>query len=163
MSKETIFGNVFFIAFFAVLAYIVYSFFKAVGGNHAQAPPRGPRRGGWGPGWGPGGGGGNDAPPPYQPYPKDRPSAQASSGWRPGFWSGLGLGGLAAGAARTLFEQPRREPAMAANWGAGGRRTFLDDDDDQQPVFRQAAGPSRSSPSSGETRRSMGFGGTRNR
>ncbi|UZJ56472.1 hypothetical protein CBS101457_005792 [Exobasidium rhododendri] len=170
--KDTVFGNLFFIVFFGVVGYIVYSFFRSLGGgNNTQGQRRGGNRGGWG-GWGAGGGGGGgggDAPPPpYQPYPKTNPSVDGSSGasgWRPGVWTGMGLGALAAGAARTLFEQPRRDAGQAANWGGGRRRNFLENDDDDTPVFRRsaAAGPSRSGPSSSETRTSMGFGGTRNR
>lgn len=161
-SQSSIGSTFFFVAFFAVVGYIVYSFFRSLGISTPRAGAQPRTGGGWGNfgGWGPGGGGGgghDNPPPPYQPYPK--PSDGGSSGWRPGFWTGLGMGGLAAQAARSMFDSSPRQQQQA-NWGAPRRRTFLDDDDDG-PVFRQRAGPSRAGPS--ETRRSMGFGGTRNR
>lgn len=153
---DSIVATLFFFAFFIVLAYIVYSFFKAVGGYSSRGtnPARG--WGGWG-GFGPGGGGGGDAPPPY--YPHQKPNDASSSAWRPGFWSGLAAGGLATHAANRL-----RQPAPASSWGAAERRRAFFDDDDNQPMFRQAAaGPSRSRGPSSETRTSTNFGGTRNR
>lgn len=164
---DSLAGTLFFIAFFGVLGYIVYSFFKSIGSNNrgTRGVNQGRSWGGFGPGWGGGGGGGGgDAPPPYHPYPKPNTDT-SSSGWRPGFWTGLGLGGLAAQATNTLFDRQRRNTSN--NWGGATRRTtFLggDDDDYDGPVFRQAAaGPSRSRATSSETRTSMGFGGTRNR
>lgn len=126
---------------------------------------RAPRRGGWFGGWGGGPGAPpHDPPPPYRPYPKPEDQATSSgTSWRPGFWSGLGAGALAAEASRylrTQNSQPRGYPAHLRfndggdSFGRGGRSRFDDDSDS----FGQA-GPSRMA-ESGSTHRSYGFGGS---
>ncbi|KAF8704747.1 oligopeptide transporter, partial [Rhizoctonia solani] len=90
-------------------------------------PGGGPRNGGGGWPWPWGGGGGrrgggpgssNDAPPPYTKYARPgRPNQNES--WTPGFWTGLGTGGLAAGMYHYLT-RPRdttyRPAATAWDW-----------------------------------------------
>ncbi|KAL1880620.1 hypothetical protein Daus18300_001231 [Diaporthe australafricana] len=111
-------GYVFWVIFFAVLAFIVYNGFINARANGGNGPRPRQNNGGnfWGGGGGGGGGGnddwGNDDPPP--PYPgtnnsnnrgKTRRSGgnsaqrggNAQQGWRPDFWSAAG--GAAAGAA----------------------------------------------------------------
>lgn len=86
--------------FISVLGWMIYSAFFRDRLN-------GTRLGGGGWGWGGGGDGGggrpdiDDPPPPYDYESRKKSSAQTppqapQEGWRPGFWSGAGLGGLAA-------------------------------------------------------------------
>ena len=75
------YNNSFFIIFFGILAVILY---KLCGGRRSRndylrsdsptdhQPP----------------------PPPYSPYSKYSYPQQPYQGWRPGFWTGLGLGGV---------------------------------------------------------------------
>lgn len=103
----------FYALWFGVLLYFGYVIFKScmsacrqANGTQGAGPGSrgGGRRnggGGWfsglsGGGTGTGGPNHDDRPPPY--YPKDpAPSNPApNQGWTPGFWTGLGLGGLAA-------------------------------------------------------------------
>lgn len=177
------------VVFWGILATIVYGFIKAVRGNGQGAGAAG-RGAGGGSGGGRGGGGGgggwwpggsfppyNNPPPPYTPKPEpDSSGSSSSSSWRPGFWTGLGLGGLAASAAASArrrqhgsYFPPPAQPGYlydsdygygfgaggpafgrpATTLGRGGRGTRWDDDD-------------RGIGSSG-WRESTGFGGTRNR
>ncbi|PWN88469.1 DUF1183-domain-containing protein [Acaromyces ingoldii] len=206
-GRKKWYEDLFMLAFVAVVAYILLRLLKAIwrdmtGVNNA---PRGPGGGGggggggwpggwfgggggggWTPGWGPGG---HDGPPP--PYPGHKPSSstqpdqQQQQGWRPGFWTGMGLGGLAAGAAQTLFNgqdrQGQRERYMRGDrFGSGsgsgsssrwdspsmtaGRRRF-DYDDDNDNSFGGGGGGGGGFGGAGPsgTRTSTGFGGTRNR
>lgn len=164
---------VFRIVFWGILGMIVWSFIKAIRGGAGSAGNVGAGGGeGWGGGSGGGGGGwwpgggyphSNPPPPPYSAKPE--PDSSSSSSWRPGFWTGLGLGGLAATAAASRRRQSPygtvpsylNDPDYGyGGFGAGpstfGRqtRTFggmgrFDDDD------------------RGGWRESTGFGGTRNR
>lgn len=79
-------------------------------------------------GGGGGGGGGwfpfnnrphyRDPPPPYSDPDNRKPSAGSSTlNWRPGFWTGLGLGGLAASLWNPRRnEQPRVVPSRLSSW-----------------------------------------------
>ncbi|CUA70861.1 Store-operated calcium entry-associated regulatory factor [Rhizoctonia solani] len=99
------------------------SFNSGSGRNWGSGTPGGGtntgRGGGWP--WGGGRGGGpnssNDAPPPYSKHARpSRPNQNES--WRPGFWTGLGAGGLAAGMYNYLT-RPRelyRPAATAWDW-----------------------------------------------
>ncbi|TEB34780.1 DUF1183-domain-containing protein [Coprinellus micaceus] len=119
---------IFWLVWLGILAYIMYQFFKSWwSGNVAGQQPRpnnGPRPG-------PGGGSGNPyrgwfpydhpdygSPPP--PYSKTPPQAgQPEQGWRPGFWTGAALGGVATHLWNRQNE-PRyqREPVQQpAEWG----------------------------------------------
>ncbi|OLN96722.1 Store-operated calcium entry-associated regulatory factor [Colletotrichum chlorophyti] len=150
----------FAVVFFAVLGWIVYS--ACVAGAHNRRTGR--RRGGGGGGGRPGGGGGggwnpgfgpdNDDPPP--PYPGTKPSDQSSQGWRPGFWSGAGVGGAAGyGAGYYAGRNSRNQGYGTGGWGQDGSSSGS-----------WGAGPSRSSTSSssGSARHeSTGFGSTNRR
>lgn len=97
--------TVFMLVWCLLLLFILYHFLKAwftsrnnqPRTNHARGRPTGPGGGGGG-GWFSGNRPDeNDPPPPYS-GPYKRASSEPGSGWawRPGFWTGLGLGGLAA-------------------------------------------------------------------
>ncbi|KAF7336671.1 OPT-domain-containing protein [Mycena venus] len=99
------------------IAVIIYSFLQScmrgpqnrVGGHRGTGRPgdSGPGTGGFFPG-----GFSNDdpsAPPP--PYSKGAPTTN-EPGWRPGFWTGLGLGGAAA----HLFNNRRNQNSRAYDW-----------------------------------------------
>ncbi|TKY87474.1 hypothetical protein EX895_003488 [Sporisorium graminicola] len=168
---ERLVGWLFQMVFWGVLAVIVVNFVRAVRGNAGSGGGGGRAGGGGGGGWGGGGGGGGGGwwpggsyppPPPYTPKPEPD-SAPSASSWRPGFWTGLGLGGLAATAAASSRRRPPgaggfyypppqagflHEPSFSS--GFGGRRRGWDDDD-------------RGVGSSSAWRESTGFGGTRNR
>lgn len=153
---ERLVQGLFQLVFWGILAAIVISFIRAVrGGGTNNGGARG--GGGGGGGWWPGGGPYNP-PPPYTPKPEPD---STSTGWRPGFWTGLGLGGLAAHAAASSRRRPYEPPQGSFDFGyAGGPPTFgsarrraWDDDD-------RGVG---SSSSFGGMRESTGFGGTRNR
>lgn len=81
--------------------HILKACFPSDNNRRPTRPQGGPGGGGGGGagGWFGGSGSGGTrpnpgAPPP--PYSKDDPSSTAgTAGWRPGFWTGLGLGGLA--------------------------------------------------------------------
>jgi len=131
-KSERLSSLLFSLAFCAIFSFILYSFLKACfTQNGGRSAPRIT---------GPGGGGGSDVgatpgggffsnsndndnppPPPYTSRPKPDPST-GSTGWRPGFWTGLGLGGLGS----YLF-------------GGGGRRPSpYDDNYYRQQQRRQA-------------------------
>ncbi|KAG0229732.1 Autophagy protein 22 [Actinomortierella wolfii] len=119
--------------------------------------PTDPRSGGGGPGFGGGG-----APPPG--YYKSTDTSSSEGGFRPGFWSGVGLGGaaayLAASAANRERERERqREYDYFARSGGAGPSTG------GYGGYRSSGMPSRtsSSSSSSGTRTATGFGGTRRR
>ena len=82
----------------SVLLFVFYQILKSCftrprGGAGTPAPARpAPRPSGRG--WFPGHRPGDTDPPPYSRHYKPAPSE--STGWTPGFWTGLGLGGLAA-------------------------------------------------------------------
>ncbi|CDU24237.1 uncharacterized protein SPSC_03308 [Sporisorium scitamineum] len=166
--RDRVVEGLFQVVFWGVLGMIVVSFVRAIrgggaGGSGGSGRGGGGGWGGGGGGWWPGGSGPyNNPPPPYTPKPE--PDSSSSSSWRPGFWTGLGLGGLAATAAASSrrrqpatdeFFQPPQPSFMhdhGFNYGynGGGRRRGWDDDD-------------RGVGSSSGWRESTGFGGTRNR
>lgn len=103
LAAGDIFGLLFKALWFTVLAYFLYLIIRscvarALGFSSARRP-----RDGYGGGTTPRFPPQNPLPPP-PPYQKDAPGA----GWTPGFWTGLGLGGLAAS---YVGNQRRREPA----------------------------------------------------
>lgn len=175
---ERVAEGLFKLIFFGVLGAIVISFVRSIRGNNgAGGNSGGGGRGGGGGGWWPGGGGGfNNPPPPYTPTPKPDPdSSSASNSWRPGFWTGLGLGGLAASAAASA--RRRQQQQQGGGFYQPPQMGYLDDS------YGFGAGPSRfggggrgvrrgwdgddrgfgGSSGSGGFRESTGFGGTRNR
>ncbi|KAJ9093053.1 hypothetical protein QFC21_006546 [Naganishia friedmannii] len=189
----------FSIAFFSMLSLILYSFLRScirrLSPRHTPPPARRfwPFSGGGGGGGGPGFGGGpaGAPPPPYSKYQSSTdtpvpgatpdPATQAGTG-RPGFWTGLGLGGvaayLAANAAATRERNRLREREMErSTWLGGGHGLGYNSMADGTGVFGAGArrrgwedsrwggsasgsGSRRSDGDMGEMRRSTGFGGT---
>ncbi|KAF5367508.1 hypothetical protein D9758_003764 [Tetrapyrgos nigripes] len=164
-----VFGTVFTIIWILVLFFILYSFLKSCfePRNH-NASQDNRRPGGSGSGWFPGtfdGGDDNPVDPP-PPYTKQPPSgSQNGQGWRPGFWSGLAVGGLAD---RYLF--PRARDAYNARDNRDEWRSARRQYDWERPA---APGFTRPSPRTrawssedrgegpsnlGATRQSSGFG-----
>lgn len=151
---------IFSVIWLLFLFFISYNFFLSCFRRDANSraprpPPTGPRPSSSG-GWFPGGMDDSQGPPP--PYSKN-PSEATGQGWRPGFWTGAALGGIA----NHLFAN-RRQAAAAprpATW----------DWEREQPrasIFggRRAATPARSddrgegSSNLGAMRRSTGLGGS---
>jgi len=182
-----------------IVCLFIYAIYKTCfAARGPQEVPHGPA-GGFGPGGG-GGPGGNDAPPPYDdpppPYgwrPTDNKPPQSSSGptgssYRsassgsanagradgsssgPGFWTGLGAGGLLgylaggntnrAGSAYGYDQRSR-----GGMWGTGGGGSSWWNSNGGGGSGGSSgfgSGPSTSSGSSG-TRTASGFGGTKRR
>jgi len=91
-------GLLFGILWLGVLLFIAYGMLKSCFGRNSNSGNSTPRPPGTSPGgspWFPGGyrDNGSNAPPP--PYSKSTPDSSQSTGWRPGFWTGAALGGLA--------------------------------------------------------------------
>jgi len=124
IDVNNIFGTVFNILWAAVFLFFAWSIIKscfAPGNTARQAPPRFTGNTGGGGGgprptrrwpWGNDGGDTNGPPPPYSQ--NDSSSYNAGGRWQPGFWTGLGMGGIAA----SLYGLNRR------NEGLGGRRAW---------------------------------------
>ncbi|TIB62026.1 hypothetical protein E3P78_02562 [Wallemia ichthyophaga] len=73
-------GSTFFaVIFFAILAIILYNLFCGHRKDSAGYSTSG-----------------DQPPPPYTPYNSKQPDQQAGQNWRPGFWTGLGVGGAGA-------------------------------------------------------------------
>ncbi|XP_006459447.1 hypothetical protein AGABI2DRAFT_201707, partial [Agaricus bisporus var. bisporus H97] len=93
---------IFTVAWVAFLVFILYNLVKSCLSRNNSSNVRRQRGSSSRPGGGGGGGGGggwfprrddwSNPPPPYTKYPSNN---GASEGWRPGFWSGAALGGLA--------------------------------------------------------------------
>jgi len=154
---------IFYALWFAVLAFIVYQFLKSCLGRD-RATPNGPRRdqprpytGGSFPG---GSDHYHDPPPPYQ-----KNNNQGADGtWRPGFWTGAAVGGLA----NHLWNRRQADPVQTRP-----RHTAYDWEQDRVPrsSLFGARGPTttprRETQDRGEgtsnlgtMRRSTGFGGS---
>ncbi|CEH13264.1 UNCHARACTERIZED [Ceraceosorus bombacis] len=178
-DKVSLLDTLFPYLFWGVVIYIVLRFVQSL--TQSTAGAGGPRRLGWlgggGPGFGGGpgggGGGGGDAPPPYKPDPSATFSAGGGvpngAAWRPGFWTGLGLGGLA-NAAWNAFNAPPRPTATFEARYADPRNAW--DEDRFATGFgrredgrRRGNSSTRDQRASGSSERytSTGFGGTRNR
>jgi hypothetical protein len=154
---------VFYALWIAFLSFVIYNFLRSClrrreGFTSSSRPPRPPsasgfHSGGGFRGWFPGGTDNADAPPPYS---KNNPSEP----WRPGFWTGAALGGIAT----QLFNRRQPEPRPAepgpAPYDWEGYRAV--------PSFfraRPAPAPAREdrgegSSNLGATRRSTGLGGS---
>ncbi|KAF8349163.1 hypothetical protein F5887DRAFT_553632 [Amanita rubescens] len=177
-TSEDLFSTLFTIIWIAVVFYIAYTFIlnffttrnnsRQPGSQYSSRPSR--------PGGGGGGSGGDtyrgnfpggyDEPPP--PYTDDRQKRNESAeGWRPGFWSGAALGGLATHLFNRNSSQPQAQPDRAAPYDWERERSF------QIPFvsrpLRRAAPsqPARNDDDRGEgssnlgsMRRSTGYGGT---
>ncbi|KAF7308604.1 hypothetical protein HMN09_00709700 [Mycena chlorophos] len=185
--SDKILRHLFMVVFVAVLGYIVYSFVKSWASAQTR-PGRSPRAGGGGHGWtpGPGGGGGgfpggfdgdDDPPPPYtkpsnqNTHPQAPAAAQnQAQGWqnfRPGFWTGAALGGLATNTynqrqqrqrERQLAEALERDRMNRGQPAFGGQRS----PPRQQSSSRYSFSPDTGEGSSnlGRMRQSTGFGGS---
>ncbi|KAF8316948.1 hypothetical protein F5887DRAFT_1088947 [Amanita rubescens] len=124
-TSEDLLSTLFNIIWIAVVFYIAYTFIlnffttrnnsSQPGSQYSSRPSR--------PGGGGGGSGGDtyrgnfpggyDEPPP--PYTDDRQKRNESAeGWRPGFWSGAALGGLATHLFNRNPSQPQAQPDRAA-------------------------------------------------
>nr|GAT46724.1 predicted protein [Mycena chlorophos] len=181
--SDKILRHLFMVVFVAVLGYIVYSFVKSWASAQTR-PGRNPRAGGGGHGWtpGPGGGGGgfpgdDDPPPPYtKPSNQNtRPQAPAAAqnqaqGWqnfRPGFWTGAALGGLATNAynqrqqrqrERQLAEALERDRVNRGQPAFGGQRSPPRQQSSSRYSFSPVTGEGSSN--LGRMRQSTGFGGS---
>jgi hypothetical protein len=92
LACQRILTAVFNVLFFGVLALIATSFIRACLADR-RPPASDPAPPPYSPGPGPGGPGGGPGPSKTRPAP---PQAQPpAQGWRPGFWTGLGLAGAA--------------------------------------------------------------------
>lgn len=171
--------------FISVLVWMIYAAFirdslngTTLGGGRNN--PWGWGGGGGGGGSGGGGGGGAhpdhyDPPPPYDYGSSKKPSARTpgQEGWRPGFWTGAGLGGAAGYLAsnRRQTQQPRNTGLFGTNgepgggfWGNTGNR-YNDNGEGNSGWGRTVPSSSTSaSPSFSSTRHeSSGFGSTSRR
>lgn len=146
---------IFWIAWFAISVFILYNVFLSCfrQRNASRVPrtsPPQPRPGGSG-GWFPGS---YDAHPP-PPYTKHA-TEPTNQGWRPGFWTGAALGGLA----NHLFNRQQTEPTpRPTGWDwerprasiFSGRRRAEDAASDDRGEGTSQLGPMR---------RSTGLGGS---
>lgn len=145
---------IFWVIWIAVLLFILYSFLKSCLGEDR---PNGYRRP---PGAGPGAGyrrswwsGDNDhdnhrgPPPPYSKTPQAPTGAFGEGAWRPGFWTGAALGGLANHEWEQRFNPFNRQPQASYR---GSRNRYFDEND-------RGEGPSSGL---GAMRSSTGLGGT---
>ncbi|KAF9532514.1 hypothetical protein CPB83DRAFT_846914 [Crepidotus variabilis] len=162
---------VFYVLWFALLGFIVYKFLASCLWNSATTrgtqPGSGfhrPSPGGRGPGWlsrfderdsrdSP--------PPPYSKYSDSNTSS--SAGWRPGFWTGAAVAGLAnqlwnRRTNRTQNAGP--EPIRQYDWERPASRSTSSTSWNNSP--RQASNVDRGEGSSnlGSMRRSTGIGGS---
>ena len=172
-KAQDLLSTLFTIIWVVVVFYIAYSFILNFFNTRNNARRPGSQSSGGGPRSGPGGGpgephrgnffpGGYDDPPP--PYTDDRKRNQPSESWRPGFWSGAALGGLAG---HLLNRNQPRPQTQNAPYDWERERSF------QIPFISRPlrrATPSRSawndddrgegSSNLGSMRRSTGHGGT---
>ncbi|CAE6448798.1 unnamed protein product [Rhizoctonia solani] len=150
------------------------SFNSRSGRNWGSGTPGGgSRTGGGGWPWGSGRGGGpnssNDAPPPYSKHARPSQPNQNES-WRPGFWTGLGAGGMAAGMYNYLT-RPRdtyRPAATAWDWDRASSFSSTGPYRPEASAFRRryendnSGAGSSTGPGTrlGEMRRATGYAGT---
>lgn len=149
---------------FCVAAYIIWSIFCQIAANNAANSAQGNYPAGPGaadPRY-PGGPGPHQTFNAYPSYPSAAsppPSASASAG--PGFWTGLGLGGLMGGMFRrpwggsTWGYHPQYNYGWGSGWGTGWGGSSWS--------FRPSTGMRSSSSFGSSTHRSTGFGTTRRR
>jgi len=158
-----------------VAVYIIWSIYKQMSINSANAQNaaggNGGGPGGYGGGYGGGAGGGYGGGNAYQAPPPSGYSAPSSTGGGTGFWTGLGLGSLMGGAfSRPWFGGGYSRP-WGSGWGSGwGSRGwgsgYGQGYNGYGQGYQQHSAPSsfggRSSFGS-STHTSTGFGGTRRR
>ncbi|KAL9935612.1 hypothetical protein V8E36_005189 [Tilletia maclaganii] len=192
------FALLFWLIFLGTTAFIIYSWYLSLfpAGTRTRwgtgLGSGGAGGGGWWPGgggggWWPGGGGGGGpshgtqpAPPPYSKHGTD--PASSSTGWRPGFWTGLAAGVAAdrlmnQGGSSSRQRQQEQQQQQGGSFFGRSAAWGRDDDDDRFGNgggfggFRGGSSGSRfgggggggEGSGSGSMRRSTGFGGTRNR
>jgi len=140
------------IILFAIIVICIICVSHFGSGNNGQIPPAGSMDDGIPPA------GSHSAPPPYNPGHSYTRSSRPS-GWRPGFWSGFGLGNLTGnwfgssnrGYGNRGYTRHSNQSAYNAGYTDGARSS---------PSPRRSSSPSRSSSS---TRTASGFGGTTRR
>ncbi|KAF9292006.1 hypothetical protein BKA57DRAFT_411105 [Linnemannia elongata] len=162
----------------SVVCFILYSFLKNCFQHYREdarnddPPPPYRSSGGHG-GGGFGGGGGGGGGGGWNPGNQYKPSASSTAetgGFRPGFWSGVGLGGL--GAYMATQNRNRRQAdanayagpssayagtsASSSSWGSSSYGSY-------SGGSGMGRGSSSSGSSSNPTRTATGFGGTRRR
>jgi len=145
----------FWIFWFAFLALILYSVFLSCRNNRNSSVPHTPRRSSGSNHWFPGDYYDNQSgpPPPYRKNPQDAPTWQ---NWRPGFWTGAAVGGLAnhwwngprtqAPIRRTVYDWER--PSFFGRSSGSNRQPTHDHDRDE------------GSSNLGSMRHSTGLGGS---
>ena len=151
---------VFWILWISFVALILYSVYLSCRNNRNTRVPRPssntPRPGSGSNHWFPGDYHNNHSGPP-PPYTKNSQDAPAWQNWRPGFWTGAALGGLA----NHLWNGPRTE--------APPRRTAYDWERVRSPFIGRGSGYSQptseydrgeGSSNLGPMRRSTGLGGS---
>ena len=163
---------VFWIVWLGFIALILYSVYlscrdnrnpRVPGSSSSNIPPRRPSPNSGSGYWFPGDDHQHDnrydPPPPYPKYQQDTPTWQ---NWRPGFWTGAALGGLANhwwNGSRTVEEPVRR---TVYDWERVQRPSFFG----RGSGYRQPTAPSsdydrgEGSSNLGPMRRSTGLGGS---
>lgn len=82
---------IFYFLWVGLLIFILYKLLSSCFGSNAGRRPHSASGSGGQPGSNFWGGTRHDPPPPYTKYTQ---TEQRSQGWEPGFWTGVGLGGL---------------------------------------------------------------------
>jgi len=159
---------IFSILWIGVLIFILYSMFQSCfrNGTTPRAPrtpgpnPRPNRGSGWFPGYH-----SDDTSAPPPPYSKT-PQHPTGEAWRPGFWTGAAVGGLA----NHLWNRPRAEPVRTTSYD--WERHRQPEPQPRMPFFGGGGGSYRPTSSDdrgegssnlGSMRRSTGIGGSRTR
>ncbi|RXW25593.1 hypothetical protein EST38_g214 [Candolleomyces aberdarensis] len=142
LKAEDWWSTIFWVVWLGILAFIIYRFiasFWAGNGERGLTPRpntgRPPGYGGGGGsnhGWFPGDHPDYAAPPP--PYSKDPPTQE---GWRPGFWTGAMVGGLANQLWNRRNDQPREPVQPAQPWGWERARNPFSAPPDRQATFQR--------------------------
>lgn len=149
----------FYLLWIGFLVLMLYKLLRPCFGNDARGRPHS-SSGWWGSGSNTQGNHRYDPPPPYTKYNQ---TDQRSQGWEPGFWTGVGLGGLGG----YLFNNGRRRDTY--DWERermfrGARPAYQQ----TEPIFSSArrqsyfGQPDRGEGSSnlGSMRRGTGLGGS---
>jgi len=151
------FRTVFFFFWFAIIAVIVYTWCRNNGSSRPPRPPRDtPRPNSDSGHWFPGDYHDNQPgpqPPPYS-YSKNPQNGSGWQNWRPGFWTGAAVGGLA----NSLWNRPRTEAPLRPTTYDWERRPlfFGRGSGYRQPTHSRDEGSSNL----GAMRRSTGLGGS---
>ncbi|KAF9924405.1 hypothetical protein FBU30_005630 [Linnemannia zychae] len=151
----------------SVVCFILYSFLKNCFQHYredARNDPPPPYRPSGGNGGGNGGGGGGGWGSGWNNNNDYKPSASSTAeagGFRPGFWTGVGLGGLGGYMAANRNNRPRETtyahagPSSSSSWGSSSYGSYSGGG--------SATRSSSSSSGSSNMRSATGFGGTRRR